>query len=131
MAVDHRTLVEQAFQALGQRNLEAVEKIHAPNQHAAIRSFGAMAFTAFPDLQLKLDDVISAGDKVVTRWTATGTHKGDTNHPMLGHVPASGKPVRVSGITIHQVTNGQIVQSWGATDSFRALFEVGLLRKQG
>ncbi len=32
---------------------------------------------AFPDLKLTINDQVSSGDKVVTRWTATGTHKGD------------------------------------------------------
>src|SRR3982074_2602599 len=42
---------------------------------------------AFPDVRLSINDQIAEGDKVVTRWTATGTHKGQfmgiaptTNH---------------------------------------------------
>ena len=32
---------------------------------------------AFPDLQISLDDELSSGDKVITRWTARGTHQGE------------------------------------------------------
>ena len=31
--------------------------------------------TAFPDLHFTLEDVVSDGDRVVVRWTATGTHE--------------------------------------------------------
>ena len=33
--------------------------------------------TVFPDLEFVLDDEIAAGDKVVVRWTASGTHVGE------------------------------------------------------
>jgi len=32
---------------------------------------------AFPDLRFTLEDIIAEKDKVVARWTACGTHKGD------------------------------------------------------
>lgn len=50
---------------------------------------------AFPDLHFTIDDIVSAGDKVVTRHTATGTHRGD-----LPGIPATGKPVKIAGIVI-------------------------------
>lgn len=41
-----------------------------------------------PDIQYTIDDQIAEGDKVLTRYRATGTHQGE----FLG-VPASGKPL--------------------------------------
>jgi len=32
---------------------------------------------AFPDMQLTVQDVVAEGDKVVTCYTATGTHQGE------------------------------------------------------
>jgi predicted ester cyclase len=36
----------------------------------------ALAFSAFPDAQITIEDVIAEGDKVVSRWTVRGTHRG-------------------------------------------------------
>ena len=32
---------------------------------------------AFPDAQITVEDQIAEGDRVVTRWTARGTHQGE------------------------------------------------------
>jgi predicted ester cyclase len=31
---------------------------------------------AFPDLRVQLEDAVAEGDKVVARFTTTGTHRG-------------------------------------------------------
>jgi predicted ester cyclase len=52
-------------------------------------------FSAFPDLKLTIDDAISEGDKIVKRWTARCTHKGE----FMG-VPATGKKLEVTGTKV-------------------------------
>ena len=49
---------------------------------------------AFPDMQFLVDDVISEGDDVVARWTATLTHTGD----YFG-IPPTNKPATITGMT--------------------------------
>ena len=44
---------------------------------AVVQQQVGMYRAAFPDLHLTLEDVFAAGDKVVVRFRATGTHKGD------------------------------------------------------
>ncbi len=44
--------------------------------------------TAFPDLEISLEDILTQGDKVATRVTMRGTHQGT-----FMNVPATGKPV--------------------------------------
>ena len=46
---------------------------------------------AFPDIQATVEDVVAAGDKVVWRWTAQATYRGE----LLG-IPATGKHVTFS-----------------------------------
>lgn len=75
---------------------------------------------AFPDLHIALDDVIAAGDRVVTRWTATGTHRGE-----LAGVAATGRSVRWGGIDVYRFDQGLIVE-WWRNDDF-----VGLLHQLG
>jgi predicted ester cyclase len=61
--------------------------------------------TAFPDLQVPTEDMIAEVDKVVTRWTARGTHKGD----LMG-IPPTGKQVTVTGILIGRFEGGTFVE---------------------
>jgi steroid delta-isomerase-like uncharacterized protein len=49
------------------------------------KRFVEMYRSAFPDTQMTVEDLIAEGDKVVTRWTARGTHQGE----LLG-IPPSG-----------------------------------------
>jgi steroid delta-isomerase-like uncharacterized protein len=77
--------------------------------------------SAFPDLQLAIEDQIAEGDKVVTRWTATGTHQGD----LMG-MSATGKASVVSGVGIDRIENGQVVEAWGYWDALGMFQQLGL-----
>jgi predicted ester cyclase len=73
-----------------------------------------MSITAFPDLVVTVHDQIAEGDRVVTRWTAEGTHSGD----FLGHA-ATGKRVEIKAIHIHQVVGGKMATLWEEIDERR------------
>ncbi len=74
----------------------------------------------FPDLCIVLDDVITANDMVVARWTATGTHRIE----FVG-IPATGRSVRWGGIDIYRLADGKVAE-WWRNDDF-----VGLLQQLG
>lgn len=74
---------------------------------------------AFPDLHVKNDEIIVSGDRAVLRWSATGTHEGD----QLG-VPASHRRVRMTGIDIIRVANGQIVERWGEANGLEMMQQI-------
>jgi predicted ester cyclase len=61
----------------------------------------------FPDLALTLDDVIEEGDKVVVRWSAEGTHRGDG----FGF-PATNRRVAFRGMTWVELRGGRLVRGW-------------------
>lgn len=75
---------------------------------------------AFPDLHLTLEDMLADGEKVVLRWTARGTHKGD----LRGAAP-TGRRFEVSGITILRLSGGKIAEAWVNWDA------LGLMRQLG
>jgi steroid delta-isomerase-like uncharacterized protein len=77
---------------------------------------------AFPDMRMSFDDQIADGDKVVTRWTANGTHQGQ-----LDAIPATGRLARISGIFIHQLTDGEITESWTSFDRLGLLQQLGVI----
>jgi steroid delta-isomerase-like uncharacterized protein len=81
---------------------------------------------AFPDIAVSIEDAFGAGDKVAARWSATMTHTGD--HLGIG---ASGKCVRISGISLVQIENGKIVAGWDNWDQFTMLREIGAIGEPG
>ena len=87
---------------------------------AGFRELVTMYRNAFPDVKLTIDEQIAEGDKVVTRWSATGTHRGE----LFGTAP-TGKQVRVQGIIVSRIANGKIVEE---TEVYDAL---GMLRQLG
>jgi steroid delta-isomerase-like uncharacterized protein len=75
---------------------------------------------AFPDLHFAVEDIVAEGDKVVTRWTLTGTHQGE----FLGVAP-TGRAISVAGMSLDRIANGQIAEGFDAWD------ELGLHRQLG
>jgi steroid delta-isomerase-like uncharacterized protein len=80
---------------------------------------------AFPDINIVMQDLFGAGNKVVVRWSAKMTHRGDH----LG-MPASGKKVQMTGITIAQIENGQIIKGWDNWDQLGMLKQIGAYETQ-
>ena len=62
---------------------------------------------AFPGFSVRVEDQVAEGEKVATRITVTGTHRGD----FLG-VPATGKQCSVGAIMIDRVVGGKLVEHW-------------------
>jgi predicted ester cyclase len=62
---------------------------------------------AIPDLTVTLDDLMVIEDRVIRRFTITGTHRA----PLLG-TPASGQRILLEGIAIDRLESSQLVESW-------------------
>jgi steroid delta-isomerase-like uncharacterized protein len=86
------------------------------------KQFVQVYLNAFPDVHFTIDDQIAEGDKVMTRWTASGTHKGE-----LAGIPATGKSSTVTGINVERIMNGKIVESWGIFDQFGMMQQLGVI----
>jgi predicted ester cyclase len=82
----------------------------------------ALNRAAFPDVQLTVDDQIAEGDKVVTRWHCEMTHLGT-----LGSLPATGKRVTITGITIDRFEGGKIVEAWRSMDVLGLRLTIGVI----
>src|SRR5581483_3063037 len=77
---------------------------------------------AFPDMRLNVEDLVAEGDRVVGRWTMTGTHRGE-----LMRIPATGKSITIDGIDIARVQNGQIAELWHIEDMLTLLMQIGVI----
>jgi steroid delta-isomerase-like uncharacterized protein len=80
----------------------------------------------FADLNFTVDDLLEDGDKVVARWTATGTNNG----PMMG-MPATGKTSTSTGMTINRFVDGKVAESWSSWDTLGMLQNLGVVPKMG
>ncbi|MGA9348792.1 MAG: DUF429 domain-containing protein [Anaerolineae bacterium] len=86
------------------------------------KQYAAMIRSAYPDFYMAIEDQIAEGDKVVTRYTARGTHKGE----FLG-IPPTGKQITVAGIHIHRIVGGKVVEGWSEFDQLGALQQLGVV----
>jgi len=77
---------------------------------------------AFTDIHFKIEDIIMNDDKVVERYTATGTHNGD----LYGITPTN-KKAKISGIDIVRIKNGKMIERWGQADLLGLIKQLGII----
>lgn len=75
---------------------------------------------AFEHLNVTVEDMIAEGNTVAARFTARGIHKGN----FMG-LPATGKPITMTGIEIFRIKDGKIAELWGEANL------LGLMQKLG
>jgi len=119
-------------------NLDLMDELVAPdfvNHHSiatgeASHSIGVENFrqeimrvrSVFPDIAMTTIHLLADGDKVVEHFQVRGTHKGE----FMG-IPATGKKVEYSGITIVRVANGKLAERWNITDRYGLLQQFGAI----
>jgi len=81
-----------------------------------------MNLNAFPDIKISIDDEIAEGDKVVFNWTSRGTHQGE-----LYGIPATGKQVTNTGMTIYRLENAKIAELWFIGDNLGMMQQLGVV----
>ena len=81
---------------------ERLEEVHG---HEGFKRVATAFLTAFPDMEVGIEDSLVIGDKLARRVRWTATHRG----PFLG-VPATGKRVTVREMIILRVANGKIAE---------------------
>lgn len=72
-----------------------------------------------------VEDVIAEGDRVVVRWTGSGTHVGE----FMG-IPATGRSFTIAGIDVYRVVDKKMAEHWHVVDQFALLQQLGLLPPQ-
>jgi steroid delta-isomerase-like uncharacterized protein len=139
MSEQNKTLARrQVEEAFNEGKLDVIDELIAPSfvNHdpatqeqirgpEALKEFVKTYRSAFPDLRVTIEDQIAEGDKVVSRWSARGTQKGE----LLG-MPASNKQATVTGISIDRFEGGKIVESWNNWDTLGMLQQLGAIPEQ-
>lgn len=90
--------------------------------HDGIRALVSMYRTALPDIHFTIEEMVAEGDRVVWRWSATGTQRG----PLLG-IPASGARGTTSGIVISRFADGLWAEDYHNWDTLGLLRQIGAI----
>jgi len=86
-----------------------------PSREDYLKSVAEM-LANFSNTGFTIEDQIAEGDQVVSRYKGTSVHRGK----FLGVEP-TGQETRYSGITIHRIVNGKIVEEWGESDNLEVV----------
>ena len=123
---ENKKLVLQHYESfVHQQDAEAVRKQLAadfrdhemppgtPPGPEAVLQYGAMLHTAFPDLRVKIEDMVAEGDRVAVRASWSGTHRGPL--PMIP-APVSNRAFTFTGMVFWRIREGKIVERWATID---------------
>ncbi len=132
MTEEGENLVRRMYEeAWNEGKLEVIDELCAPD-YIGVGPYGgehgpnsvklgvANRRSAFPDIHVTIEDIISSEDKVVARLTFRGTHKGE-----FQGIQPTNKEVKWSGIWIYRVANGKFIERWHNYDL------LGLMRQLG
>jgi ubiquinone/menaquinone biosynthesis C-methylase UbiE/predicted ester cyclase len=107
------------------RDLKSIANVYHPDfvdhvnrltyrGHDGARRSVALYLELFPDLRFDVDEQVSEGDRVASRWTLRGTHRG--------------REVELRGIVISRLEDGRIIEDWTASDTMELVRQLGLRR---
>ena len=90
-----------------------------------VKQFYSELYKAFPDIQFKIIDQVAEDNKVVTHWSATGTHKGDYKG-----IPATGNKISFTAMDFDRLSDGKFVECWTNTDYLTIMQQLGVVPRQ-
>ncbi len=120
---DVAVLAVDALQALAAADVDALERLYAPDfvfhdklpghpdGHQGLRHRAMLLSSSLYDPKLNVDLVVADGDKVAVRWRGRAVHKGD----LVGVAP-TGVQVEVAGITIFRFVDDRVSEEWTEFD---------------
>ena len=127
------TLNGRILQIWNQGNLDLVDQVytaqvvrydagwpHPIRGLDALKNHFQFYRSAFPDIDMIIQETIMQGDKIVWHWTLTGTNTGP-----MGEAPATGKEVQLSGITIGRIVDGKIAEVGDFYNQASLLLQLG------
>lgn len=130
----NKALLAQFFREMNEGNIEIMREVCAPEFSFYYPSGAAEPvsleeiievfkknFTGFPDLSFDVQEIIAKGDKVICRYTVTGTHSGDWYE-----LPSTGNKINATVILIWQVRDGKCIESREESDMLGLMEQLGM-----
>jgi steroid delta-isomerase-like uncharacterized protein len=103
---------------------DMVEQVPLPGQGPGLEGLKDVLRglrVAFPDMRWSVEEQMAEGDKVLTRFEWTGSHRGE----FLG-VPATGRPVKVWGMVLDRLEGGKIKDTRIIMDTLGLMMQLGV-----
>jgi len=91
-----------------------------PPGPAGAKQILAELTTTFPDLDIRVEDVLQDGNKVIVRSMISGTQRA----AFLG-IPAANRRMSIQAIDIHELEDGKIIRTWHTEDWMTGLQQLG------
>lgn len=135
---DNKAAARSLFEeVLNNVNLAVIDEVLSPTYvpHApagpvhgleGFKQFVLRYRRAFPDARYTIEEMIADQDKVVIRWSGTGTHLGE----LMG-IPPTGRRATVTGISIGRYEGGKLVEEWLNFDALGMLQQLGVIPTPG
>jgi predicted ester cyclase len=139
---ENKAVVRRAYlDGLNNRDLSVIDEVfdrdyvvHYPGTPPikgvdSAKEFLTEFLSAFPDIQFAIEDQVAEGDKVVTRWSARGTHQGEWQGlpAKTKAIPPSGRHVEFNATDIYLIRNGKIIEEWNTLDGLDVLSQIGAI----
>jgi len=134
----HKTVVRRYYdEVLNTANLALIDELATDdyiendpfpgqgNGRADLKARVAALLEAFSPCTFTIEDVVAEGDRVVVRWSSSGTHSG----PFMG-MPPTNRSYTISGIDIHRLTDERMAEHWHVVDQLSQLQQLGVLPSQ-
>jgi steroid delta-isomerase-like uncharacterized protein len=97
-----------------------------PVDFEGVKQFYEMLWGAFPDIKVKIEDVVGEGETVAFRVTVRGTHQGE----FMG-VPPSGNPITIGVQNFYRFRDGKVVERWTNPDMLGLMVQIGAIPAPG
>lgn len=133
-----KALSDQFMEIWNKGDLALVDKLCTPDytHHAvgifppivgteAVKQRVAAARAAIPDLNLKVNETIIKGDRIIVFYTLTGTNTGPGR--LAGRLPPTGKKIKVSGVRIGRIVDGKFAETLVYYNSAAVLRQLGFI----
>lgn len=81
--------------------------------------------TAFPDMEVEIEEMVAEGDFVVFRAVERGTHESE----FMG-IPPTGNSFEITGMAMHRIEDGKLAETWANWDMLGMLQQLGVSSDQ-
>jgi predicted ester cyclase len=115
-----RRLVDEVMNA---GRLDVLDEIYTPRMATAAKAWIAPFRASFPDVHMRVVDLVAEGDKVAARFLCSGTQHGQWQ----GHRPTGQRFERVAEVYFFELREGRITQAWGLEDNLSRMQQLGYI----